>query len=50
MLTAVTEFSLGKLSDSVREALAARMKFDAESGKGALKKRAAVIVENVTAK
>lgn len=48
MLTAVTDFSNGKLSDTVKEQLAARMKFDAENSKGALKKRAAQIVENVT--
>lgn len=48
MLLAVTEFSMGKLDESVRQSLALRMRFDAENSKGALKKRAAVIVENCT--
>lgn len=47
MLLAVTEFSLGKLSASVKEELAARMSFDAKSGKGSLKRRAAQIIDNV---
>lgn len=47
MLVAVTDFSAGKLSPEVREELAARMKFDAENGRGALKRRAAQIVANV---
>ena len=48
MLLAVIDFSAGKLSDSVKAQVAARMKFDAETGKGALKKRAALIIENVS--
>lgn len=48
MLVAVTDFSAGKLAPSVKEALAARMKFDAESGKGGLKKKAQQIVDNVS--
>lgn len=48
MLVAVTDFSVGKLAPEVREELAARMKFDAENGKGALKRRAAQIVANVS--
>lgn len=47
MLTAVVEYSTGKLSPSVKDALAARMAFDAKSGKGSLKRRAAQIIENV---
>lgn len=48
MLVAVMDFSIGKLAPEVREELAARMKFDAENGKGALKRRAAQIVANVS--
>lgn len=48
MLLAVIDFSTGKISDSVKEGLAARMRFDAENSKGALKKRAALILENAT--
>ena len=47
MLIAVIDFSTGKLAPSVKEELGARMKFDAENGKGALKRRAQQIVENV---
>lgn len=47
MLVAVVEFSEGKLSDAVKQQLGARMKFDADNAKGALKKRATQIVENV---
>lgn len=48
MLIAVTEFARGTLSDHVKEELAARMKFDAENSKGALKKRAILIIESVS--
>ena len=48
MLAALAEYSLGKLSPSVKESLAARMAFDAKSGKGSLKRRAAAIIENVS--
>ncbi len=48
MLVAVIAFSEGKLSDDVAEQLKARMAFDAKSGKGVLKKRAAQIVENLS--
>lgn len=47
MLLAVTDFSCGKLSAEVKGKLADRMRFDAENGKGALKKRASQIVENI---
>lgn len=48
MLVAVTDFSLGSLSPRVKEELAARMKFDATNGKGALKRRAVQILENLS--
>lgn len=48
MLAAVADFSLGKLSASVRESLIARMTFDATNGKGSLKRRAAQIMENAS--
>lgn len=47
MLVAVVDFSAGKLALRVKEELRDRMKFDAENGKGALKRRAQQIVENV---
>lgn len=47
MLIAVVDFSAGKLSASVKDELAARMKFDAENAKGALKRRALQIIEHV---
>ena len=50
MLVAVIDFSAGKLAPSVAEELAARMKFDAENGKGTLKKRAIQIEENLAKK
>lgn len=48
MLAAVTEFSLGKIAPSVKKALAERMQFDAENGKGSLKRKAQLIVDNVS--
>ncbi len=48
MLIAVMDFSLGKLSSQVKEELTARMKFDAENGKGILGRRAAQILENLS--
>lgn len=50
MLVAVIDYSAGKLSRNVREGLVARMSFDANSGKGALKRRAQQIVENAQSK
>lgn len=47
MLVAVGDFSAGKLSASVKDELAARMKFDADNAKGALKRRALQIIEHV---
>lgn len=46
MLLAVIDFSQGKLDPAVKSALADRMRFDAENGKGMLKRRASQIVEN----
>ncbi|WP_139652268.1 hypothetical protein [Raoultibacter phocaeensis] len=48
MLVAVVDFSAGKLSSQVKHALAERMRFDAENSKGALKRRATQIIENVS--
>jgi hypothetical protein len=48
MLVAVIGFSEGKLSQNVRGELAARMKFDADNGHGALKNRAQQIIENLS--
>ena len=47
MLTALVEFSKGKLSAEVKQAFAERMRFDAENAKGTLKKRAEAIIENL---
>lgn len=47
MLNALTEFSTGKLSDDVRKSFEERMTFDANNGKGSLKKRAQAIVANL---
>lgn len=47
MLVAVVDFSSGKLAQSVKDELAARMAFDASNGRGALKRRAQQILDNV---
>lgn len=47
MLSAIIDFSKGKLSDSVKRELEARMAFDATNGKGTLQKRATAIIENL---
>ena len=49
MLTALTEFSAGKLSAQVKQELNDRMAFDAANGRGTLKKRALQILENTKA-
>ena len=49
MLIAVIEFSEGKLSEEVKAQLGARMSFDAKNARGALGKKAKIIVANVTA-
>ena len=50
MLVAVVDFSSGKLVPQVKDELAARMAFDASNGKGALKRRAQQILDNLQAK
>lgn len=50
MLLALIDFSAGKLAPSVKKELAARMKFDAENGKGTLGKRATQIQKNLSKK
>lgn len=47
MLSSVTDFSIGNLSLQVKKELAARMAFDASNGRGALKRRARQILDNV---
>lgn len=48
MLVVVGDFSAGKIAPSVKKSLIERMRFDAESGKGALKKRAQLIIDNAS--
>lgn len=48
MLLAIIDFSQGKLDVGVKSALANRMRFDAENGRGLLKRRASQIIENVS--
>ena len=48
MLVAVTALSEGKLAPAVKDALKERMTFDAHNAKGALKRRAQVILDNVS--
>lgn len=47
MLVAIISFSEGKLSPAVKEGLRARVTFDAEHGKGALKRRSQQIIDNL---
>ena len=47
MLTALVEFSKGKLSPQVKKAFSERMAFDAENARGTLKKRAQTIIDNL---
>ncbi len=47
MLTALNDFAGGKISPNVKSKLYARMRFDAENGKGGMKKRAQQIVESM---
>lgn len=47
MLSAVFDFAGGKLAPGVRAELVERMSFDASNGKGALKRRAQQIIDNV---
>jgi hypothetical protein len=48
MLSAIDEFVLGNVDQSVKDSLIARMRFDAENGKGAVKRHAMQIVENAS--
>lgn len=48
MLTAVVGFSEGKLAPEVKAALKDRMSFDATNSRGALQRKAASIVQNVS--
>ena len=48
MLNSLVEFSTGHLSDSVKSELAERMLFDSKNGRGALKRKATTIVENLS--
>lgn len=50
MLNALVDFSNGKLSPQVKEEFAERMRFDSTNGKGVLKKRALLIIENLESK
>lgn len=50
MLTALIDFSAGDIAPEVKKELADRMAFDAANGKGQLKKRASMILENVKQK
>lgn len=47
MLSAVVDFSAGKIAPEVKSALSARMAFDAENGKGALKRKSQQILDNL---
>lgn len=47
MLTALVEFSKGKLAPEVKKAFSERMRFDAENARGTLKKRAQSIMDNL---
>ena len=50
MIAAVTDFAAGKLSDHVKESLVARMSFDANNGKGSIKRKAQAIIDVVEGK
>ena len=47
MMTAVIDFSKGKLADEVKTSLVDRMSFDAENAKGALQRRAQQVIDNL---
>ena len=47
MMTAVIDFSKGKLADEVKTSLADRMSVDAEDAKGALQRRAQQVIDNL---
>lgn len=48
MLNALIEFSEGKLSPSVKSQFSDRMMFDSTNGRGALKRKATLIVQNLS--
>lgn len=47
MLVALNSFAGGKIAAEVKEGLAERVKFDAEHGKGALKRRSQQIIDSI---
>lgn len=48
MLNALISFSEGTLADSVKTGLKERVTFDAENGKGALKRKSQAIIDNLS--
>lgn len=48
MLVAIIAFSTGKLAPEVKEGLKERVAFDAQHGKGALKRRSQQIIDNLS--
>ena len=48
MLIAVIDFAAGKISPSVKQSLIERVTFDAENGKGVLKRRSQQIIDNAS--
>ncbi len=48
MLVAINNFAGGKIAAEVKEGLAERVKFDAEHGKGALKRRSQAIIDSLS--
>ena len=50
MLNALVEFSQGKLDNGVKEGLAERMRFDAETARGNLQVKSKKIIDNVSDK
>lgn len=48
MLIAIVDFASGKLTPEVKASLKDRLKFDAENGKGILKKRSQQIIDNAS--
>ena len=47
MLTALIQFAEGKLADDVKSGLSERVSFDAEHGKGILKRRSQQIIDTL---
>ena len=48
MLNSLVDFSTGHLSEPVKSELAERMLFDSKNGRGALRRKATTIVENLS--